>query len=1127
MSGEGGDTPTLDPGVRTLVTDLLYSHLPALYRVVDMAEGTREPRKSLAPKGVEELYKFLRILAAPIARTRQNIEELHADLFIDKSADWILPYLADMIGMRLVFPEAPSNRRDVRGTVGWRRRKGTPSMLEEMAGDLSGQLAVSREGWKRILLAQDLDLYRPERTIAGLGPATVAERASGPLDTSFHAVDPRRIGRTTGRYHPKHVAHWLYPTKLFPVTEGTARDRTLYDGGGAPKVDYRFAFNPLGADVPLRVRRASAEDRLAGDRVPPLHFAARPGDYFDQEGGSGARFTVRFTGLPAAVATASKEARASIRLPAERALAADLCDVLLLSHVAERLSSPVRVGVMAVPLTGADANVPNTAAGVLRGEVRIEARGGTSSLGVAGPVAGPYAVMLRLVADGGAGYFPGAVIEVACRAPSAAMPPSDQRLAAMGFLAGALAVELPATWVVGERWLFVAADGSVYDADPPGTALAVTPQGLRLPGEALSAGPGPAWPPLPLTSEPEPWRGIPSATARGPVVVHGPRALDVSGAPATAGNTVALRLVFALRVKNLIRPFLQLAWTGSDPTAVTAWKAFKEDGTHVTSAAELRAAWAFFARETAASRDDAELWLRLESDTQRILLPSCEVSFTSDQAEAVLIHLPALETKVPPLAGWSPSLAFASEAVSVRLDGSTVWAGSLQVARFACGAITPIREAKTLRRRQLRQRTLCWWKNEDPMNPQLGLATPAGFLDIDPAHGLFSFAKTEPAAPFTVASVHTGAVGWPPRPVTVDYLEGYSFHTGARPDAREPLLAAELLAPTRLVLGGGSLHRGAPLSYQALPRYSTLGEALAAVVADGVKAAEHEVIQLEDSATYAESALVWPANVKSLTVQAAELHRPVLLLGAAWSSGAPPAYEKLTLHGLAIRQTTYPGAPPVPATLALDLPPATEVEVRFCTALTPHDLWRFTAASGSDTAIRLFRCLAPRLQVNGAATVMVEESVLDAAGGAAVQAIDSEVRFERSTVVALRADLGGAPAVDVRVIEASESLFTDVARARDRFHGCVRYSRVEPESLLPRRHRVTEDIPLFVTRDRTDAAHLRLSEECPRTIARGAEDGSEMGAFHGARFAQRGDALLTRLIEYTPAGLQTGLLRMD
>jgi hypothetical protein len=594
---------------------------------------------------------------------------------------------------------------------------------------------------------------------------------------------------------------------------------------------------------------------------------------------------------------------------------------------------------------------------------------------------------------------------------------------------------------------------------------------------------------------------MPAAVTRGPVVIHSSRALDVSGVPVQAGNTVVLRLVFALRIKSQIRPFLQLAWNGPDPTAVTTWMAFQEDGTIVTTVEKLREAWTFFAEEAAAAPEDAELWVRLESGMAAILLPACEVSFTSDQGEPALIHLPALTTKVPPLAGWSPSLAFASDAVSVRLDGSTFWAGSLQVARFSCGTITPIREAKTLRRRQVRQRTLCWWKNEDPMSPESGLATPAGFLDIDPAHGLFSFAKTEPAVGFTVASVLTGGTGWPPGPVTVDYLEGYSDHTGARPDAREPVLGAELPVPTRLVLGGGSLHRGAPLSYQALPRYSTLGEALAAVAASGVNAAKHEVIQIEDSATYEESALIWPANVTSLTIQAVELHRPVLLLGAAWTSGAPPAYEKLSLRGLVIRQTTYSGDPPVPATLALGFPPASAIEVQFCSAAAPHDLWKFTAAAASDTTIDVFRCLAPRIVVDGAAAVTVTESVIDAAGGAAVRAIDSEVRFERTTVAALREDLGGGPGVDVRVIEASESLFTDLAWARDRFHGCVRYSRVEPESLLPRRHRVTEDIPLFVTRDRTDPAHLRLSEECPRSITRGAEDGSEMGAFHGARFS--------------------------
>ncbi|MEZ4293406.1 MAG: hypothetical protein R3B70_00395 [Polyangiaceae bacterium] len=505
MNHEAGATKTLDPSVRELVTDLLYSHLPALYRIVDMAEGAREPLREEAPPGVEELYKFLRVLAAPIARTRQNVEELHADLFIDKSADWVLPYLADMIGMRLVFPDAASNRRDVRGTVGWRRRKGTPAMLEEMASDLSGQMAVTREGWKRILLAQDLDLYRPERTIAELSRATIAERATGPLDDAFHAVDPRRVGRTTGRYHPKHVAHWMYPTRLFPLSGGTAFDRTLYGMGGVPAVDHRFAFHPLGADVPLRVRRADMEDRLATDRVPPLHFAESPGDWLDQEGGSGARFTVRLTGLPGAVAAPSKEPRAPSRIPAHLALVAAQCEMRLLQHTAERLTAPVTVTVAAVQLIGVNGNEPDTGTIIERGHLEIAASGGTPSLGAAGPLGSPFVVMLRLAAAGGAGYFPGATIEIGSLAPEAGLPPSDPRLSAMGFLSGALVVELPAMWVVGDRWLFVAADGSLFDGDPPGTTLDVTTSGLRLPGEALSVGPGPRG--RPCRSRPIPSRG--------------------------------------------------------------------------------------------------------------------------------------------------------------------------------------------------------------------------------------------------------------------------------------------------------------------------------------------------------------------------------------------------------------------------------------------------------------------------------------------------------------------------------------------------------------------------------------------------------------------------------------------
>jgi hypothetical protein len=84
-----------------------------------------------------------------------------------------------------------------------------------MGGELTGQLVVLEERWKRIQLAQDLNLVRAKRVVPDVRPAVVAEQATGPLDSVFHAVDLRRPSARTGRYDPRQIAHWLYPTITF------------------------------------------------------------------------------------------------------------------------------------------------------------------------------------------------------------------------------------------------------------------------------------------------------------------------------------------------------------------------------------------------------------------------------------------------------------------------------------------------------------------------------------------------------------------------------------------------------------------------------------------------------------------------------------------------------------------------------------------------------------------------------------------------------------------------------------------------------------------------------------------------------------------------------------------------
>jgi hypothetical protein len=54
--------------------------------------------------------------------------------------------------------------------------------------------------------------------------------------------------------------------------------------------------------------------------------------------------------------------------------------------------------------------------------------------------------------------------------------------------------------------------------------------------------------------------------------------------------------------------------------------------------------------------------------------------------------------------------------------------------------------------------------------------------------------------------------------------------------------------------------------------------------------------------------------------------------------------------------------------------------------------------------------------------------------------------------------------------------------------------------------------------------YAQLAQSCAREIARGADDESELGAFHDLFQPQRLANLRARLNEYSPAGADTGLI---
>src|SRR5215212_10141790 len=103
----------------------LYELLPALYRLRDAERGL-------------PLHEVLEIISAQADIVKQNIDGLWDDVFVETCADWVIPYIGDLVGNNPLHEEAARRRADVAKTVSYRRRKATLPMLEELARDVTG-----------------------------------------------------------------------------------------------------------------------------------------------------------------------------------------------------------------------------------------------------------------------------------------------------------------------------------------------------------------------------------------------------------------------------------------------------------------------------------------------------------------------------------------------------------------------------------------------------------------------------------------------------------------------------------------------------------------------------------------------------------------------------------------------------------------------------------------------------------------------------------------------------------------------------------------------------------------------------------------------------------------------------
>ena len=340
------------------------------------------------------------------------------------------------------------------------------------------------------------------------------------------------------------------------------------------------------------------------------------------------------------------------------------------------------------------------------------------------------------------------------------------------------------------------------------------------------------------------------------------------------------------------------------------------------------------------------------------------------------------------------------------------------------------------------------------------------------------------------------------------------------------------------------------------------------------------VIEIQDSGVYTEQLNVELGKGEYLQIRAAQRKRPVLRL-LDYLASLPDALRvqgkqgsRFTLDGLTItgrglqvngQEDTSSETTVSPAALVEN--DLCDVTIRHCTLVPGWSLHcNCEPQRPNDPSIELEYSRA-RIRIEHSITgsittearerssepqqIEISDSVLDATSEDRIALGSSRngiayvaLKIVRSTVIGL---------VQTHSIELAENtIFNGTVTVARRGRGCVRFSYVPEDSRTPRRFECQPDLvkqavnekthisdadrpaileqevgrvrPLFTSLRYGTPAYCQLAERCAEEITRGADDESEMGVFHDLFLPQRAANLRARLDEFTPAGMDAGIV---
>ncbi len=431
--------------------------------------------------------------------------------------------------------------------------------------------------------------------------------------------------------------------------------------------------------------------------------------------------------------------------------------------------------------------------------------------------------------------------------------------------------------------------------------------------------------------------------------------------------------------------------------------------------------------------------------------------------------------------------------------------------------------------------------------------TPLGKVAVDPVLGRIAFPPGQ----------------LPKKGVRVTYHHGFPADIGGGEYAR-PISQP----PGRYLVYGIDDLKNRPADVGVIYRvgdapelkFSKLHDALVQWATDKPARA---IIEIAASAVYVEQLNITLAADQSLEIRSANRTRAVIRM-IDWQTDLPDAFginlapgSRFALDGLLIagRPVQIQAAEGNQGPVNRKSVCPAEVEIRHCT-LVPG--W------GIDPDCEPQRPAEPSLEVSNVwVSVCIEHSIIGSIMVQEDEVVTDPITISISDSIVDACDptnlAVGAPSdarahalldirrctvfgiIDVHAMRLAEnSIFTNCVHVARRQIGCMRYCYVPKGCRTPKRYHCQPDGVIAAVKDgevrATEASELlrvmpqftsvrygtpafaQLGSGCAEEIRRGADDESEMGAYHDLYQPQRQAHLEARLAEYTPAGMDVGII---